>query len=711
MQGLSEHEVLFSFLAFAILLLATRSAAELARRFGQPEVLGELMGGFLVGPSVLGALAPRAFRLTFSLPAVAHGMSLLSWFGAILLLLIAGIEADLVILREKALPGLLAATGAIGSSIFITTYLATHWMGRSGESGFCLGVVCSVTAVSVTAKLLIDKDALRRGYSQVLLAAGIASEIVVWPMLSVLSALHDGHNPVLAGIRSAGYVVAFFAAMLTGGRRVVFWAMRRVAASVGIANGDLSLILILVVLSGTITAAAGLHPLLGAFAFGVLLSRAPRATVALKERIQTLTVSFVAPIFFGLAGMRVNLFDLHGASSIRGIVILLFIVGLIKITFAYVGARVGRLSPWESASVATGLNLKGGTDVVVAIVGAQLGLLSTDLYTMYAVVAILTVLITPPILSRLTARAQPSDAETERLNHEEAKRRAYFADMERVLVPEIPELHPELIVGIVGLIAEAKNTERELFDITELTTQPASTETEHESPKELSAGLQKASALEHVSIERARSSKDSLEAVLQASQTQQIIFVGSHSVRMDRAIFSFGDIHDELICKATCDVLLSIHEETHLPSPTKILIPVNGLEHSLAAADVAAYIAKACNAELVLFNVAYAHLDPMFWKEGSQRDVLQRGYSIVREAQFRVARLGVWTATKVKFYADPAEAVLRELGRKDYGLVVMGGVARANSPNLSLGNSIERVMREAQVPRLLLVSRGTESGV
>jgi Kef-type K+ transport system membrane component KefB/nucleotide-binding universal stress UspA family protein len=711
MQGLSEHEVLFSLLAFAILLLATRSTAELARRLGQPEVLGELMGGFLVGPSVFGALAPQAFQAVFAQPAVAHGMSLLSWFGAILLLLIAGIEADLVILREKALPGLLAAAGAIGSSLLVTAYLATHWLGRSTQSGFFLGLVCSVTAVSVTAKLLIEKGALRRGYAQVLLAAGIASEVVVWPMLSVLSALHEGHNAVLAGLRSAGFAIAFFAIMLTVGRRFVFWAMRRVAASVGIANRDLSLILILVALSGIITAAAGLHPLLGAFVFGVLLSRAPRATLMLKERIQALTVSFVAPIFFGLAGMRVNLFDLHGVSSIRGIVILLFIVGFVKIAFAYAGARAGRLTHWESASVATGLNLKGGSDVVVAIVGAQLGLLSADLYTMYAVVAILTVLITPPVLARFTARAQPSEAEIERLNHEEARRRAYFADMERVLVPEVAELHPELIGSLVGLIAEAKNEEREFFDITELTTQAASDEAERASLKELSAGLKKAAALEHVSLERASTTKASLEAVLKASHTQQIIFAGAPAVRPDSGIFSFGKMHDELICKATCDVLLSIHEEKHLPCPTKILMPVNGLEHSLAAADVAAYVAKACHAELVLFNVAYAHLDPMFWKEGGQRDILQRGYSIVREAQFRVARLGVWTATRVKFHADPAEAVLQELKRRDYGMVVMGGTARANTPDLAFGNTIERVMREASVPRLLLVSRGTDSGI
>ena len=314
-------------MAFALLLLVTRAAAEVARRLGQPEVLGELLGGFLVGPSVFGALAPAAFHGLFGREGVADGMSLLSWFGAILLLLIAGIEADLVILREKALPGMLAAAGAIGASLLITAYVGVHWMGRSGPSSLFLGLVYSVTAVSVVAKLLIERGALRRSYAQVMLAAGIASEVLVWPMISVLAALHDGHNAWAAGLKSAGLAIAFFVVMLTVGRRFTFWAMRRVEGRVGIANGELSLILLLVTLSGAVTAVAGLHPLLGAFVFGVLLSRAPRATMVLKERIQSLAVSLFAPIFFGLAGMRVNLFELHGWDSIRSILILLVVVG------------------------------------------------------------------------------------------------------------------------------------------------------------------------------------------------------------------------------------------------------------------------------------------------------------------------------------------------------------------------------------------------
>lgn len=712
MHGLTENDVLLSLLAFAILLLATRAMAELARRFNQPEVLGELLGGFLIGPSALGAIFPSFFHEIFGQVVVSQGMSLLSWIGAILLLLIAGIEADLVILREKAVPGFLAAAGAIGSSLLVTTFVAVKLMHRTPQSGFFLGLVYSVTAVSVVAKLLIERGTLRRGYAQVMLAAGIASEVLVWPLISVVSSLHSGGNAWIAGLRSAALAVAFFAFMLTLGRKFTFWAMRRVTDVTGIVNGELSLILLLVSLSAIATASAGLHPLLGAFLFGVLLSRAPRATVALKERIQALTVSFFAPIFFGLAGMRVNLFDLHGVQSIKGIVLLLFAVGLLKILFGFLGAKVGHMTVWESASIGVGLNLKGGSDVVVAIVGTELGLLSPDLYTMYAVVAILTVLITPPILARLSAKAIPDPLEIERLNHEEARRRAYFADMERILVPRVPELRPELIVSLIGQIAKAKSQQREIFDITELSTHLSDGDEAAQSreSQQVSKWLIRAVKHEHVGLEQQLIAKDPLEAVFEAAKNQQVVFIGSSAVASDTSTLSFGPMHDALVRDAACDVLITVHSGTVLPVPKRILVPVNGLEHSLAAADVAAYIATANNAELVLFNVAHTREEAMFWKSGGQRDVLQRGYIVVREAEFRVARLGAWVSTRVQLGQDPAVAILEELKRRPYGMIVMGAIGRTSDGGLALGSTIEHIMRETTIPRLLLASRSIDQG-
>nr|ADB12495.1 hypothetical protein [Sorangium cellulosum] len=113
MHGLTERQVLLSLVALALVLLTARAFGELARRLRQPEVLGELFGGVVLGPSVVGALAPGFHRVLFQDPAVGVVLSGISWIGALVLLLMAGIEVDVSILRKEARPGALSALGAI----------------------------------------------------------------------------------------------------------------------------------------------------------------------------------------------------------------------------------------------------------------------------------------------------------------------------------------------------------------------------------------------------------------------------------------------------------------------------------------------------------------------------------------------------------------------------------------------------------------------
>ncbi len=712
MQGFTEHQLLGAFLAIALVLLVARGMAEVCRRLGQPEVLGELLGGFLIGPSVLGALFPTVYHSLFLNPAVSLALALLSWIGAILLLMIAGMEADLAILRQKAVPGLLSAAGAIGASIGVGAWMGLRLFHLEPTNAFFLGLVLSVTAVSVVAKLLIEREALRRDYAQVMLAAGIAGEVLVWPLISILSSVQHRANPFVAGLKASVLAIGFFVVMFTLGRRFLFWAMRRVADATAIPNGELSLVLILLCVSASITAALGLHPLLGAFVFGVLLGKAPRATMELKERIQAITIALFAPIFFGLAGMRVNLFQLRGAQSIRAILVILVVAGVVKILFAYLGATAGKLPFWEAASVGVGLNLKGGTDVVVAIIGTDLLLLSSDLYTVYAVVAILTVILCPPLMNWTAAKSRPGTQELKRLNHEEARKLAYLADRERILLPLAPELMPALPARLIAAIAKAKHAENELFDVTELSFTDDLSITRADTPEDVvqaSSVLSHAADAEGVGLQRVSAAdQDVFKAVEAASEGQHLITLGTDNVKADVAL-SFGEPQDRILREITTDVLLTISTE---PDPTpirRILVPINGLGHSLAAADVAAYIAKGSEAEIVLFTVMAPRLGPLFWRERKHRDLLQAGYTITREAKSRISRLEVRHTEQVVLAPSSAEAIMAELERQPYDLIVLGGVMRSSEMGISLGRTIEFLLHTARIPRALLLSRTVDA--
>jgi Kef-type K+ transport system membrane component KefB len=162
-----------------------RAAGELARRLGQPEVLGELLAGFLLSPSVFGALLPDAYQSLFLTNAVSLVLSGFSWVGAILLLLlVSGLEVDLTILRAEVKPGTLAAAFAILPSIGAGILFGQLALEISLLNGLMLGIVLSVTAVGVLAKILMERGALRRRYAQIMLAAGIASEVLVWVLVS-----------------------------------------------------------------------------------------------------------------------------------------------------------------------------------------------------------------------------------------------------------------------------------------------------------------------------------------------------------------------------------------------------------------------------------------------------------------------------------------------------------------------------------------------
>ncbi len=715
MQTLTEQQLLFALLAAATILLVGRGVAELARRVGQPEVLGELLGGVLLGPSVFGALAPGAYRALFLAPAVGDGLSLFSWIGAILLLLIAGMEVDLKILRANVRPNALAAVFAILPSIVAGTVFAMVILGKPLANGVFLGLTLSVTGVSVIAKILIERDALRRTYAQVIIAAGVASEVVVWLLISVVSSLSGG-AALLSGARALVFVIAFFVLMLTLGRRFTNWAMRRTADLTSIVNGELALALVLTFISAAITQALGLHALLGAFVFGVLLSQAPRANQQLKERLQTLVVGVFAPVFFVLAGMRVDIFKLGSFASV-GVIALLFVVATtVKVALGAVGARLGGMRPLEALLVGVGVDLKGGTDVIVAILGAELGLLSVQTYTLYAVVAILTVIAAPFAIDLLERRTPPSRAELARLNEEEARRRAYLPHLERVLAPNLPELLPNVMAGLVEQIARAKQALGEVFDITQLHLAEASpgdvataqTPEAMEAHARLSEVSEAREAVELTNRAVATASAESIvrEALL-ASEDHGLVALGAHAPRPGGA-FTLGPLQDRIIDEAKSDVLvlaLPPGMETFAASETRhILVAVNGFEYSLAAADVAAYLAKATGAEVTLFTHVRPHLDALFWREGGHRRQLWVGYQRLRELSFRLRRLNVPLRERVTLGNDPGQAILRELKRGDYDLVALGAVDRSVDGRLDLGTPIETTLARGKTPALVLVT-------
>ncbi|HZT97319.1 MAG TPA: cation:proton antiporter [Chloroflexota bacterium] len=704
MPALSEQQLLFGLLAIAVILLMARAGGELARRLRQPEVLGELFAGFVLGPSILGAFLPAVRSTLFLKPGIALVLSALSWLGAILLLLVAGMEVDVGLLRQRMRSALFLAAGVMAASLAAGIAFAWIVLGRSGSAAFFLGVVLSVTAVSVAAKILIERRTTRRDFGQMILAAGIGTEVGVWLLVSVASPGSSG--AAVPALEHGLLAVLFFAFVLVIGKRFVFWSMRRVGDFANVINGQLSLVLVLTLLSAALTQELGLHALLGAFVLGVVLGQAPRANEQLLGNVQSIAIGLFAPIFFVLAGMRVDVLQIRSLADVATIAALFLTASAVKVGVGSGIARLTGRSGREAALVGLGLNLKGGTDVVVAIIGVTLGVMSGSLYTMYALVAIITVLVSPGVMFRLESGAEMSEDERSRLDAEEAEQRAYTRTVERVLVPMTSQLQPELVVSVLEPIARSKHERSQTFDITQLNLGPTNGH-QNGADEEAEASLAYLGRLPEVEVMRQQGSDSArpLDQILDQVSGHDLVAIGSKGCSRRRA--SLGRLQDAVIQRVDSDVLIvaSEHERLECKSVQRILVPVNGLEYSIAAGDIAASLAQSCDAELVAYHVVQSGMSELFWRERDRRELLNWASSIAEDLAFRVRRLGVQVQEKVEVDDDAGRCILSELQANHYDLVVMGATVRAQTKNLYLGKAVQAVLHKSPVPVVLLVSR------
>ena len=408
-------------LQVAVLLLLAHLLARVATACRMPAVVGELLAGVLVGPSVLGALAPRAVDwLLPTVPERAHLFDGLAQLGAVLLVGITGAQLDHRVLRLRrgtalrvSLLGLLVPLGfGVGFGFLLPAGLRAPAADRTTAALF-LGVAMGVSALPVIAKTLSDLGMLHRDVGQLILTAATVDDAAGWVLLSVVSALAVGSSDVSRLARSLVYLLAMVLVALTVGRPVVRRLMR--LASVGDDLGRPIAPAVVLLLLGAGTAQwLGLEPVFGAFLMGVLIGLPGVVEPARLAPLRTLTMSVLAPIFLVDAGLRVDLTTLlHPTAAVTALVITVLAV-LGKVSGAYLGARLSRLGHIEALAVGAGLNARGVIGFVVASAGLRLGVLTTTTYTVIVLVAVLTSMMAPPMLRWTVAKLQPTEAERHR---------------------------------------------------------------------------------------------------------------------------------------------------------------------------------------------------------------------------------------------------------------------------------------------------------
>ncbi len=412
MESFAPDDVLRLFLALGILLAAARLGGEFVRRFGQPAVLGEIAAGIVLGPTVLGRLAPESSIYLFPLEGpVAVALEALKVLAVTLFLLAAGMEVDLSAILRRGRTTLAVASGGIVAP-FALGYAFGRFaperlgMGASVEPevfALFFAIALSISALPVIAKTLMDLHLYRTDLGVVVIGAAVLNDLVGWLLFAVVLASAGGDVGTLTLPWKLGLTLAFTAAMLTVVRWLIHKSLPFVLAYSAWPGGVLAFALSLGLFSAAFTSFSGVHAMFGAFLAGVALGDSAHLRERTRATIQDFVSHFFAPLFFGSIGLAIDFaanFDLVLCGAV------LAVACLGKIAGCGIAARWSGVDVREAWAIGCAMNARGSMEIVLGSIALQVGLIGAPLFVALVVMALATSLMSGPILQRLTRRTR-----------------------------------------------------------------------------------------------------------------------------------------------------------------------------------------------------------------------------------------------------------------------------------------------------------------
>ncbi|MEO3760531.1 cation:proton antiporter [Mycobacterium sp. B14F4] len=392
----------------AVIIVVARLFGRVARMFRQPTVIGEIVAGIALGPSLLGLLPGHLDTLLFP-PDVLPYLKILAQLGLVLFMFIVGLELDVALIRgRQRRAGTISLLSvvvpfALGALLALTLHPLHDVVDAKTVPllGFVLflGVAMSITAFPVLARILAERRMNRTSVGVLALSAAAVDDILAWTLLAFVYAVVVGDSPwsvVRIIALSAVFVTVMFVVVRPALARMLAWYER----AGRITPDMLAVVLVGVLLSALITERIGIHEIFGAFLFGAIMPRrgALEFRREILERLEQMSVLLLLPIFFVIAGFGVNLRAFQDPGLSWQLLLILTVAICGKFGGAFIGARIQRMSFQQSAAIAVLMNTRGLTELVILLIGKQLGVLDTAMFTMMVVMALVTTLITEPVL-------------------------------------------------------------------------------------------------------------------------------------------------------------------------------------------------------------------------------------------------------------------------------------------------------------------------
>lgn len=411
MQQLTPHDLTLMFLSLGVLLVVARTFGELMQWLHLPGVVGEILAGIVLGPTVFGTLSPEGYAFIFppegSVAVVLDGMSNLA---IVLFLLVAGMEVDLsTVWRQGPSAIRIGLTGTVIPFCigFAVAWFAPRLLGRQPGAdplifSLFFATAVAISALPVIAKILMDLNLYRSDFGMVVIAACVLNDLVGWMVFAtILGLLDTGSSSGASVAGTIAMTLGFAAFMLTLGRWAIHKTLPWLQVYTHWPGGVLSFALALALLGAAFTEWIGVHAIFGSFLVGIAVGDSSNLRERTRMTIDQFVSFIFAPLFFASIGLRVNFlaeFDL----TIVTVVTLTAAVA--KIGGCALGARWGRMPPRESLAIGFTMSSVGAMGIIIGLLALQNGLIREKLYVALVVMALLTSIMSGPMTQYILGR-------------------------------------------------------------------------------------------------------------------------------------------------------------------------------------------------------------------------------------------------------------------------------------------------------------------
>jgi len=697
----------------ALLLLVGRGLGEIMQRFGQPAVIGQLLAGLILGPSLFGWIWPEAHDLIFPKnPEQKALITGLANMGVMMLLLLTGMETDLGLVKKIGTPAFaITATGVLvpfacgfGLGMLLPSSLLPDANERLVAALF-LGTALSISSIKIVAMVAREMNFMRRNLGQIIVASSILEDTTGWVIVSITLGIAGAGGLAWGSLGKTIIGTAIFLTLAyTVGRRLVFWLIRWVNDTFIGEYAVVTAILIVMCGLALVTQGLGVNTVLGSFVAGVLVGESPILSRHIEDQLRGFITAFMMPVFFGLSGLSADLTILKDPALALLTIGLVVIASIGKFSGAFIGAELSGLTRPEALAVGCGMNARGSTEVIVATIGLTMGALSQNLYTMIVTMAVITTMAMPPMLRWALQRLPISDDEKARLENEEIDAKGFVSRFERLLVAADESANGKFASRLGGFIAGQRGLP---MTVVEVASKPKKASEPSEPLKD--AAIESAKEGHQVKKEKegenrpdkvevsARQEEKVDDAIQkEAPKGYDLLLIGIE--RMHSADGVFSKTVDKAASGFEGPLALAMAGNGEKALEAKgwnILIPVNGTEASRRGAEIAFALAPPKESRVVALHVA----DRRATNGTSHTRRRSRGRrrtekAVLDDIKSLAARYGFnRIETAVHTDVSPDDAILSEAKKSGCDLIVIGTNKRVGD-RLYLGQTVEHVMKE-----------------